>query len=87
MAPHPVVLRIFDLGEDQLSGRPALGLRGVRYCLRHPEVLRPQLQGILRAAAEGDVRMLIPLVTHRAEIRAVRAMLAEEARVLAALDR
>jgi phosphotransferase system enzyme I (PtsI) len=83
VAPHPVVLRIFDLGEDKLFGRPALGLRGVRYCLRHPEVLRPQLQGILRAAAEGDVRVLIPLVTHREEIRAVRAMLAEEAAALA----
>jgi phosphoenolpyruvate-protein kinase (PTS system EI component) len=57
-------------------------LRGVRYCLRHPEIFRPQLQGILRAAAEGDVRLLIPLVTHRAEIRAVRAMLAEEALTL-----
>jgi phosphotransferase system enzyme I (PtsI) len=83
VAPHPVVLRIFDLGEDKLFGRPALGLRGVRYCLRHPEIFRPQLQGILRAAVEGDVRVLIPLVTHREEIRAVRAMLAEEAAVLA----
>jgi phosphotransferase system enzyme I (PtsI) len=82
VAPHPVVLRIFDLGEDKHFGRPALGLRGVRYCLRHPEIFRPQLQGILRAAAEGDVRLLIPLVTHRAEIRAVRAMLAEEALTL-----
>jgi phosphotransferase system enzyme I (PtsI) len=92
VAPHPVVLRIFDLGEDKpLSApplgtgrRPALGLRGVRFCLRHPEIVRPQLQGILRAAAEGDVRVLIPMVTVREEIRAIRGMLAEEARVLEA---
>jgi phosphotransferase system enzyme I (PtsI) len=91
VAPHPAVIRTFDLGGEKPVGecltgggrRPALGLRGVRFCLRHPEVFRPQLRGLLRAAAEGDLRILLPLVTDREEIRAVRRLLSEEAAALA----
>ena len=41
---------------------PALGLRAIRYCLRHEEIFLPQLRAILRAGAGQDVRMMLPMV-------------------------
>lgn len=91
VAPDPVVVRTLDLGgekyfHDVLGGHeshPMLGLRGVRFCLERPEVFRPQLQGLLRAAAHHDnLRVMLPLVSDAEELRRVRALLAEEARAL-----
>jgi phosphotransferase system enzyme I (PtsI) len=84
-APHPVTIRTLDLGADkgllgesapvdkQLS--PALGLRGVRYCLRHPELFEPQLRAILRAAVHGPVKVMIPMITGIEEVRSVKVIL------------
>ncbi len=87
VAPHPSVIRTLDLGGekyfqevlDREEPNPVLGLRAVRFCLRRPDIFLPQLRGLLRAAVHGDVRLLIPLVTTREEIVAVRRLLAEEA--------
>jgi phosphotransferase system enzyme I (PtsI) len=49
--------------------------RGVHYALAHPEILRPQLRAILRASAEGDLRILLPGVTGLSEIDAFRKFL------------
>jgi phosphotransferase system enzyme I (PtsI) len=93
VAPEPAVVRTLDLGGEKYflevlrgrSGHPVLGLRGVRLSLARPEIFRPQLQGLLRAAAEREnLRLLLPLVSTVDEIRAVRRMLAEEAAGLAA---
>lgn len=87
VAPHPAVIRTLDLGGDKYpqdtgsreEPNPVLGLRGVRFSLEHPEIFRPQLRGLLRAAAvQPNVRMLLPLVTSGDEIRAVRRLLAAE---------
>jgi phosphotransferase system enzyme I (PtsI) len=59
-----------------------LGLRGVRLCLRRPDVFRPQLRGLLRAAASADVRIMLPLVTTADEVRQVRGLLDDETRQL-----
>ncbi len=84
-APLPVTLRTFDLGGDELpwlggsstAQNPALGLRGLRLALRRPELLRPQLRAALRAASEGHLRLLLPMVTSVEEVRAVRRHLSE----------
>jgi phosphoenolpyruvate-protein kinase (PTS system EI component) len=55
---------------------PALGLRGVRTALRHPDLLRTQLRAALRVLPPGKVRLLIPMVTEALEIRAVRDIIA-----------
>ncbi|MDH3627835.1 MAG: phosphoenolpyruvate--protein phosphotransferase [Acidobacteriota bacterium] len=89
-APHPAVIRTFDLGGEKYlhdvledrGGNPVLGLRGVRLCLQRPDIFRPQLRGLLRAAGEGDLRILLPVVTFVDEIRRVRQLLDEEARKL-----
>jgi phosphotransferase system enzyme I (PtsI) len=95
VAPHPAVIRTFDLGGEKYfhevlardGADPVLGLRGVRLCLRRPDVFRPQLRGLLRAAGsapEADVRIMLPLVTTVGEVRQVRALLAEEVALLRA---
>ncbi len=87
LAPYPVVVRTLDLGGEKYfhevleraESNPVLGLRGLRLCLARPAIFVPQLRGLLRAAAEADVRILLPLVTSLAELRAVRELIAREA--------
>jgi phosphotransferase system enzyme I (PtsI) len=86
VAPHPAFIRTLDLGGekyfhevlDRDESHPVLGLRGIRLCLRRPDIFRPQLRGLLRAAVHGDIRIMLPLVTAVVEIREVRRLLAEE---------
>jgi phosphotransferase system enzyme I (PtsI) len=83
LGARPVTIRTLDLGADKIAGyrpggpesNPALGLRSLRLSLRHPEIFRPQLRALVRCAALGDVRILFPLVSTLAELRAARAAL------------
>jgi len=94
VAPHPAFIRTLDLGGekyfhevlDRDETHPVLGLRGIRLCLRRPDIFRPQLRGLLRAAVHGDIRIMLPLVTSVTEIREVRRLLAEEAESLRGED-
>jgi phosphotransferase system enzyme I (PtsI) len=87
VAPHPVVVRTLDLGGekyfhevlDRAEPNPVLGLRGLRLCLKRPEIFVPQLRALLRAASQADIRILLPLVTTVDEVREVRRILAREA--------
>ena len=89
MAGRVVTIRTLDLGADKAdhSGltlrsepNPALGLRGVRLSLAHEALFLTQLRAILRAAAYGPVRVLVPMVCCREEMQSVVAML-EAARI------
>jgi phosphotransferase system enzyme I (PtsI) len=86
LAGRPLIIRTLDLGADKIAGyrregrpesNPALGLRSLRLSLRDPGIFRPQLRAVVRAAALGDVRILFPLVSTLAELRAARAVLHE----------
>ncbi len=80
MQGRPVTIRTIDVGADKTlqSGptpghdaeNPALGLRAIRYSLSRPEMFRLQLRAILRAAAHGPVRILLPMLSSAAEIDA-----------------
>lgn len=82
----PAVIRLFDVGADKpvpaLTGpeepNPALGERGVRLLLAHPEVLRTQVRAIVQAAREGPVAILVPMIRTLEEWEAVRALVAQE---------
>lgn len=88
---HPVVIRSFDLGGDKFpaafeapkEANPFLGWRSIRVCLDQPEIFRPQLRAVLRAAASHDLRLMLPLVTRVDEVERTRELLAAEARALA----
>jgi len=89
LAPRPVTIRTFDLGADKLpvgmkshAENPALGLRALRYCLRQPDLFRAQLRGLLRAGVHGHLKVMFPMVSGVAELRAARRMLADAAEEL-----
>jgi len=83
---QPIVVRTFDLGGDKfpaafeapIEANPFLGWRSIRVCLDQPEVFRPQLRAILRAAVGRDLRMMLPLVTRVDEVEQVRRLVEEE---------
>jgi phosphoenolpyruvate-protein phosphotransferase (PTS system enzyme I) len=93
VAPHPATIRTLDLGRERYSqavweggdsGRVA-GARGVRFWLSRPDVLRPQLRALLRAAAgHPNLRAMLPVVASAVEVREVRRWFGEEAERLAA---
>ena len=81
---HPVLIRTFDLGGDKFpvflrappEDNPFLGRRGVRVCPDEPELFLTQLRAMLRAAAHGDLRIMVPLVNTGTEIATMRELLA-----------
>lgn len=87
MGDRTVNVRILDLAADKmlpLSGDvplagAAIADSGVHYALAHPELLRPQLRAILRAAEDGNLRILLPGVTGVKEIDAFRSVMASVA--------
>lgn len=88
----PVVIRTFDLGGDKFpaafsaphEANPFLGWRSIRVCLDRPEIFRPQLRALLRASADRNIHVLLPMVIAVEELRVVRNMVAEEAAALRA---
>jgi phosphotransferase system enzyme I (PtsI) len=56
---------------------PALGLRAIRLCLKEPALFLPQLRAILRASAEGPIRLMIPMISSMSEVDQVLSLIAE----------
>jgi phosphotransferase system enzyme I (PtsI) len=82
-----VTVRLFDLGGDKLTSsrldaaderNPALGLRAIRFCLQHPDVLRTQARAVLRAAARGRIDLVLPMVSDVSDVRRARVIIEEE---------
>ncbi len=79
-----MTIRTFDLGGDKLPAgmrvhaeNPALGLRAIRYCLRQPDMFRAQLRALLRASVHGNLRIMFPMISGVAELRAAKRALDE----------
>lgn len=87
MLPYSVIIRTIDLGGDKLvplgvSGlnneqNPFLGLRGIRLCLRYPDIFKTQLRAILRASVEGKLKIMYPMITSVEEVRQANRILAD----------
>jgi len=83
----PVIFRLMDIGGEkpllfeQFTGHrvqaanPSLGLRGVRLLLHGGNMLRDQLRALLRASTEGDLQILVPMVSRVEEMQEVRMQL------------
>lgn len=90
-AGRPVTIRTVDAGGDKpvpgftiSEANPFLGLRGIRLALSRPDVFRPQVRALLRAAVHGRLKVMFPMVAIPAEFAAAAALFAEEAAQLAA---
>ena len=82
LKPNPVVIRTLDLGGDKFASHlqlakemnPFLGWRAIRFCLAQPELFRAQLRAILRASAEGNVKMMYPMISGLDELKQANAL-------------
>ena len=82
LKPHPVIIRTLDLGGDKFASHlqlakevnPFLGWRAIRFCLAQPELFRAQLRAILRASAEGNVKMMYPMISGLDELKQANAI-------------
>ena len=91
---HSVTIRTLDiggdktvayLGHDHKEANPFMGWRSIRLSFEHPEFFNTQIRGIIRAASEfaqGDVRLMFPMVTTVEELRKLRAIIRKAYRTL-----
>ncbi|ONG55003.1 phosphoenolpyruvate--protein phosphotransferase [Pseudoroseomonas deserti] len=95
LAGDQVTIRVLDWGGEKdiealaegiepyhAGPNPALGLRGIRMLLKRPELLEAQFAAILRIAAQGPVRILLPMVTVPSEVAQAREIYERVARRL-----
>ena len=88
--PAPVYIRTIDIGGEkslpqlkiEKEPNPALGLRAIRFSLRHRDLFKVQLRAILRASSLRNVRILIPMITEFEEIGEVKMLFEEVKREL-----
>jgi phosphotransferase system enzyme I (PtsI) len=86
----PVIIRTLDVGGDKdLPGvdqpaeeNPFLGWRGIRMSLDTPELFKPQIRALLRAATHGNLKVMFPMIAHIEEVRAAKEHLKEAQREL-----
>ncbi|QDU59791.1 Phosphoenolpyruvate-protein phosphotransferase [Planctomycetes bacterium Pan216] len=77
-----LTIRTLDLGGDKTvpylgdhrEANPFMGWRSIRMSIEHPDFFRKQVRAILRAAAEGEVRMMFPMISTVEELRRVNRM-------------
>lgn len=82
---RPINLRTIDLGgEKQLDSleigeeaNPALGLRAVRFGLKRRPIFKSQIRGALRASLDGNIRLLIPMISGLGEFLEVKELIEE----------
>jgi phosphotransferase system enzyme I (PtsI) len=85
MKPYSVIIRTIDIGGDKFFSQPRvpvemspfLGWRAIRFCLARPDVFKAQLRAILRASAEGNIKVMFPMISGIEELREAKKMLEE----------
>ena len=90
MGNKKVVIRTVDLGADKKAAcfyldeeeNPAMGYRGIRICLKQPEIFLPQIKAILRASAFGKVAIMYPMIISANEILAIQKIVNQAKREL-----
>ena len=75
----PITIRTLDLGADKQASHtragnpnvvnPALGLRAIRLCLQEQDLFRVQLRALLRAAAGGRIKIMLPMISNVYELK------------------
>ncbi|MEL4072864.1 phosphoenolpyruvate--protein phosphotransferase [Ochrobactrum sp. GPK 3] len=87
----PVTFRTLDIGGDKVlpyfsasaqEENPALGWRAIRLTLDRPGLLRTQLRALLKAAGGRELKLMLPMVTEVAEVKAAREIIEREVRHL-----
>lgn len=85
VSPHIATIRTLDLGGDKIQSKlhvadepnPVLGLRAIRFSLKHQDLFRLQLRAILQASAYGKLRIMYPMISGIEELKQANLILAE----------
>ncbi len=79
---NPVIIRTLDIGGDKTTGDQVykedesfMGFRAIRFCLENLDVFKTQLRAILRASADGNLKIMYPMISGLGELRAANAVL------------
>lgn len=83
--PFKAVIRTLDLGGERYfqkhlapaEANPVLGLRALRFSLKHYDIFKTQLRGILRASTRKNVQIMFPMVTSLEDLLMAKAVLRE----------
>jgi len=82
---NPVTIRTLDIGGDKAlpyfqpprEDNPFMGWRSVRVSLDNKDIFRAQIEAILMAGKEGQVRMLFPMISTVDEVRQCKQLVEE----------
>lgn len=87
MGDRPVIIRTLDTGGDKLikeagihtesEQNPLLGKRAIRLTLAHRSLFKHQLRALYRASVYGNLKIMLPLVTHLSQVRETMELIAE----------
>jgi len=83
--PESMVIRTLDLGGDKLinhipySGEPnpSMGLRAIRFCLKHQDIFKTQLRALARASVYGNLKILLPMISGVLELRMAKEIFSD----------
>ena len=83
--PYSAIVRTADLGAEKFTPamgmnhepNPALGIRGIRFCLQRKEMFKTQLRALLRASIYGRLKIMFPMISGLSELREAKAVLEE----------
>jgi len=89
---RPVIIRTLDIGGDKPvpfmkfppENNPFLGYRGVRFYPEHSALVKTQFRALLRAAALGPLKVMVPMVACLEEARTAKRLFTEAQRELSA---
>ncbi|GMT42699.1 MAG: phosphoenolpyruvate-protein phosphotransferase [bacterium] len=92
IAPYDAIVRTLDTDSDKMTAayddeqepNPALGLGGIRFCLKNPQLFRTQLRAILKASHYGKLKVMYPMVSGVEELRKANRFLEKQKRELEA---
>lgn len=83
MKGKEITIRLVDIGSDKTPAyldfrneiNPALGLRGIRFLLKHRNLLQTQLEACIRFNRKKPIKILLPMVSVPSEILQVREII------------
>jgi len=81
--PHvPLTIRTADIGGDRATQlgikglkderNPFMGFRGIRLFIKYPDMLKTQLKAIYKSNTEGNIKIMIPMLSSLDELATVK---------------
>ena len=85
MGEKRVIIRTLDIGSEKKEdymrlaeeSNPAMGNRGIRFCLERKEMFKEQLRAIYHASAYGNLAVMYPMITSVDEVHEIQEMVRE----------